>query len=322
MAQMRYRVLGKSGLELSVIGFGASPLGNEFGEADENEGTKAVQYAIDQGINYFDTAPYYGRGLSEERLGKALKGYRDKVILATKVGRYDKTDFDFSAARVKRSFEESLKRLRTDRVDLLQVHDIEFGAREQIIQETLPALLELKTSGQARAISITGYPLNNLKKVAEAFPQIDAILSYCRYNLLDTSLDEILTPYAKDRALGLINASPLHMRALTQLGAPDWHPAPKRVIQKAKEVAEYCQQQGTDIARLAMRFALKHTYVSSTLVGMNSVEQVKHNLATLEDDSNQDLLNEVKSRLAPVHNQHWLEGRPENNDPGAVPKGS
>ncbi|MCA9836770.1 MAG: aldo/keto reductase [Trueperaceae bacterium] len=319
---MQYRSLGKSGLELSIIGFGASPLGNEFGEADEKESVRAVHYAIEQGISYFDTAPYYGRGLSEERLGKALKGFRDKVILATKVGRYDKNTFDFSAPRVRQSLEESLRRLETDRIDLLQVHDIEFGDREQIVSETLPALLELKTSGQVRAISITGYPLHHLKTVAEAFPEIDAILSYCHYNLLDTAMDDVLTPYAQEKALGLINASPLHMRALTQQGAPDWHPAPKKVIQKAREAAALCQAQGADLARLVMQFALQHPYVSSTLVGMNTVEQVKQNLATLEDATHQELLKEVKTLLAPVHNSHWTEGRPEYNDPGAVPKGS
>ncbi len=322
MVEMSYKPLGKSGLELSIIGFGASPLGNEFGETDLNEGIRAVHYAIERGINYFDTAPYYGRGLSEERLGKALKGYRDKVILATKVGRYDKTDFDFSALRVNRSFEESLRRLQTDHIDLLQVHDIEFGNSEQIIGETLPALVELKQAGHVRAISITGYPLYNLKKVAEAFSQIDAILSYCRYNLLDTSLDDVLTPFAKEKGLGLINASPLHMRALTQLGAPDWHPAPKRVIQKAKEAAEYCQQQSKDIALLAMQFALAHPYVSSTLVGMFSVEQVEQNLAALDTQPDLTFLAEVQRLLEPVKNSHWLEGRLENNDPGSVPKGS
>src|SRR4051794_18594270 len=108
---MLRRILGNTGLEVSILGFGASPLGDEFGAADPAEAARAVSLAIDKGINLFDTSPYYGRTLSEQRLGAALKGRRQEVILATKCGRYDKADFDFSAERVRRSIDESLKRL-------------------------------------------------------------------------------------------------------------------------------------------------------------------------------------------------------------------
>lgn len=313
---MVYRHLGKTGLELSLLGFGSSPLGNEFGEADPQEADRVVHAAIDSGINYFDTAPYYGRGLSEERLGKALKGFRDKVILATKVGRYDKAGFDFSASRVKSSLEESLQRLQTDYIDVLQVHDIEFAAKEQIIHETLPALLELKKLGHIGFIAITGYPLYNLKVVAEAFP-VDAILSYCRYNLLDQSLDEVLTPLVQTKGLGLINASPLHMRALTMLGAPDWHPAPKRVKDAARAAVKLCREQAVDLAQIAVHFALQHPLLSTTLVGMDSVKQLEQNLAALHMKPDAELLTKLQELLAPVKNTVWLSGLPENNDPAA-----
>ncbi|MHC4418651.1 MAG: aldo/keto reductase, partial [Planctomycetota bacterium] len=135
---MEYRTLGKTGMEVSIIGYGASPLGNVFGETDEAEGVRAVHYAIDHGINYFDVAPMYGVTLAETRLGKALKGKRDKIFLATKCGRYDIDKFDFSAKRVLESIDESLERLGIDYVDVYQVHDIEFGDKEEVINEAIP----------------------------------------------------------------------------------------------------------------------------------------------------------------------------------------
>ena len=199
MTGMCYRNLGSTGLEVSILGYGASPLGNEFGQADPREGERAVHLAIERGINYFDVAPYYGRTLAETRLGEALRGRRDKILLATKMGRYDKdrdSGFDFSAQRVARSLEESLKRLQTDYVDVFQVHDVEYGRREQIVDETLPAILRLKESGKVRFVGITGYPLGILRDVAGA-AEVDTILSYCRYDLLDTaeSTNQLLSEF-------------------------------------------------------------------------------------------------------------------------------
>lgn len=324
MPDMIYRTLGSTGLKVSIVGFGASPLGQEFGQIDPAEGRRAVHYAIDHGINYFDVAPYYGRTLAETRLGEALEGRRDKVILATKVGRYDKdleTGFDFSAKRVIASVDESLKRLRTDYIDVIQVHDVEFGHKEQIINETLPALHRLKETGKVRFVGITGYPLYILKEIAEA-AGVDTILSYCRYNLMDTSLDTILTPFARQKGIGLINASPLHMRVLTEKGAPEWHPAPRRVLEKAREAAEYCRQHGADIAELAMQFALSYEAVATTLVGMSKVRHVDMNIKAVGVAPDPDLLAAVQEIIRPVANVVWMEGRPENNDPGAEAKQS
>jgi L-galactose dehydrogenase len=321
MAQMIYRELGKTGLAVSLVGFGASPLGQEFGAIDPAEGKRAVHYAIDKGINYFDVAPYYGRTLAETRLGEALVGHRDRVILATKVGRYDVDEFDFSAECVIRSVEESLARLKTDYIDVFQVHDIEFGSKEQIINEMLPAMHRLKQAGKVRFVGITGYPLYLLKEVAEA-AEVDTVLSYCRYNLMDNSMDDVLTPVAKRQGIGLINASPLHMRVLTEKGAPDWHPAPRQVLEVGQQVARYSRSQGVDIADLAMQFALQHEYVATTLVGMSKVRHVDRNVKSVGVAPDPELLAEVLEMIEPVANVCWKEGRPENHDPGAVEKRS
>jgi L-galactose dehydrogenase len=317
-------MLGKTGLQVSIVGFGASPLGNEFGMADPREGIRAVRHAIEQGINYFDVAPYYGRTLAESRLGEALVGRRQQVIVATKVGRYDKDrdgGFDFSAERVIRSAEESLVRLRTDHVDVLQVHDVEYGRQAQIVHETLPALLKLKEAGKVRFVGITGYPLGILRDVATQV-EVDTILSYCRYNLMDTTLDDVLVPLAREKGIGLINASPLHMRLLTETGAPDWHPAPMRVQEVGRQVAGYCRQRGLDVAELAMQFALQHDAVATTLVGMSKVRHVAQNVKAVGIAPDPELLAAVRERIEPVANTVWQEGRPENDDPGAVAKRS
>lgn len=310
---MEYRTLGGTGVRVSVIGFGASPLGDEFGNISAAEGGKAVHAAIDGGINFFDVAPYYGRTLAEQRLGTALAGRRDEVILATKFGRYDKNLFDFSAARLKTSVEESLRRLRTDRVDLLTAHDIEFGDREQIVCETVPAMRELQRQGKARFIGISGLPLKMLADVAQR-ANVDTILSYCHYNLLVRDLDQSLTTFAKERNIGLINASPLHMRILTAAGPPAWHPAPSAVQRAGAEVVDLCRRRGVDPSVIALRFCLDHKDVSTTLVGMSNAIEVKRNINALDIKTDAELLAEIDGIVAPIRDLTWASGRPENSD--------
>lgn len=310
---MSYRRLGKTDLNVSLIGFGASPLGNAFGPTDPAEGKLAVHMAIDSGINYFDVSPYYGLTLAETRLGEALAGKRDRVVLATKCGRYGVEEFGFSAKRVADSLDESLKRLKTDYVDILQAHDVEFGNVQQIIDETIPAMRKLQEKGKARYIGITGYPLKTLVRIAEAVP-VDSILTYCRYNLMITDMDQALTPVAKKHGIGLINASGLHMGVLTERGAPDWHPAPPEVKEAGRSAVAFCKERGVDLAGLALRFCFDHPYVASTLVGMSSRRHVEDNLDLMGTMTNPELQKQVKALFAPVANRVWPSGRPENSD--------
>jgi len=310
---MEYRKFGQTDLNLSLVGFGGAPLGNVFGGIDPGDGVKVVHQAVDSGINFFDTSPYYGITLAEERLGAALAGRRQRVILATKCGRYGLAEFDFSAQRVAASMDESLRRLQTDYVDLYQAHDIEFGDVQQIIDETIPALRQLQQQGKTRYIGITGYPPKLLRRIAETVP-VDSILSYCHYNLLNTSMDEVLTDFCRKRGIGLINASGLHMGLLTNNGGPAWHPAPQEVRDAARKAAQYCLDQGADISELGLRFCLDHPYVSSTLVGISTTRDLEASLKVLQSSTNAELLRQVKAILAPVFNCEWPSGRPENRE--------
>ena len=310
---MKYKPLGKTGLQLSVIGFGASPLGNEFGPVDSVAGQHAVHAAVDAGINYFDVSPYYGRTLAEQRLGEALAGKRQKVVLGTKCGRYDKNTFDFSAVRVRRSVDESLHRLRTDYLDILLAHDIEYGDREQIVNETIPAMRDLQSEGKVRHIGISGLPLRMLADVAQR-AEVDPVLSYCHYNLLIRDLDRWLTPVVERLQIGLINASPLHMGLLTAEGPPEWHPAPQPVKEASARVVELCRVYRTEPAIVALRFCLSHPFVSSTLVGMSSAKQVQQNLRALEVEPDPELMAQIEATVAPVRDMTWASGREENSD--------
>ena len=304
---MQYRDLGSTGLRVSVMSMGAASFASDSSEAGAEECVCATHCAIDQGINFFDVSPFYGETVCEERLGKALLGRRDEVFLATKCGRYGGVEFDFSAKRVARSTDESLARLNTDYLDLLQAHDIEFGDLDQIVEETLPAMRELQEAGKCRFIGITGYPLHVLRQVAERH-QVDTILSYCRYNLLITDMDDVLTPFCRDRGIGLINASPLHMRLLTDTGAPDWHPAPDEVKQAGQRAAELCRAAGANISDVAMRFCLDHPYVATVLVGMSKQRHVERNLAAMQFQPDPELMAAVREALAPVQNVTWPYG--------------
>ena len=310
---MRYRTLGRTGASVSILGFGASPLGDVFGKTDPAETNRAVDFAIEQGINFFDVSPYYGKRLAEERLGEALSGKRDKVFLATKCGRYDDQLFDFSRRRIRASIDESLARLRTDRVDLLQAHDVEFGDARQIADETIPALRDIQQEGKARFIGITGYALRVMTEIADQAP-VDTILSYCRYGLLVRDMDALLTPFAKTRGIGLINASPLYMGILTPQGAPPWHPASEKLKQAGAAIVKLCQERGVDPSQAALRFCLDHPYVTTTLVGMSTLEQVKTNIGAVSMEIDGELSAHIETIAAPVSNAIWKSGREENAD--------
>jgi len=320
---IKFKPLGKTGLDISELSIGGTTLGNEYGEIETSQAVDAVRFAIDSGLNFVDTSPYYGRTLSETRLGEALQdGYRDRVYLATKAGRYDRameTGFDYSYDRILKSWEESASRLQTDYFDLYQLHDTEFVRAEQVIYEAWPAMVKLKEEGKVGHIGITGYPMQHLSRLARSLdPTPETILTYCHYNLMNTTFDDWLLPTAKDLNIGVINASTTHMGVLTEKGAEDWHPAPPEVHRVGKQVSDYVRSQGESITDIAFLFALAHPYITSTCVGMKSIEEVKQNLEVVEKQMDEELLTQIEEMIMPVKNLNWIQGHPEYNDPGSV----
>lgn len=310
--QVEYRVLGRTGLTVSALGFGASSLGSEFRQIDEAEGIRAVHRALDLGINFLDVAPYYGRTQAEAVLGKALRSVpRDRYYLETKVGRYDREVFDFRAERIRRSIDESLARLGVEYVDVVQCHDIEFVDLDQIVEEALPTLRELQRQGKVRFVGVSGLPLTVFRTVLES-ADLDAILSYCRYSLNDTALLDLI-PYLQGRGVGIINASPLSMRLLSDLGPPEWHPAPHDVKQRCAAAAAFCRESGIRIEQLAVQFSVSNPDIATTLVGTASPAHIEESVRWAETPLDPDLLSRVLEILAPIHNVTWPSGRPENN---------
>ena len=315
---MEYRRLGNTGLEVSVLGFGASSLGGVFHQVDPEACVKTVWAALDGGINFFDVSPAYGETLAETNLGIALKGIaRDRYSLATKVGSYSeaKGDYDYSATRIERSLHDSLARLGVDYVDLVQCHDIEFADHDQIVNETLPTLLRLKQEGLARSIGVTGLPLRVFPSILDKVgPNIvDTILSFCHYELNDDSLDGLI-PYLRGKGVGIINASPTGMGLLTPQGAPPWHPASKVIIDGCRNAVEYCQKRGIDIVKLAIQFSCSHPDIATTLVSTARPSNIRDNIAYAEEPVDESLLTELLEVLRPIHNFNFTRGRLEHRD--------
>jgi len=309
---MQYRRLGKTELNVSVIGFGASPLGNVFDDCDESEGIRSVHCAIDLGINFFDVAPFYGITLAESRLGDALKGKRNDILLATKCGRYGLRDFDFSYQRILDSADESLRRLQTDYVDLMQLHDIEFGSKEQVLNEAIPALQKIKASGKARFVGITGLPVRYLAAIAKEV-EVDTVLSWAHFNLLQDEINAALVPLCQQKDMGLMNAAPLVQRILSDASIPAWHNAPAALKAMQAPLLECCRNYGVALSDVAIRYAIDHPFIASTIIGMCDQHNVKKNAGVVEFSIPDGLLNEINQLVSPVKNTMWFEGMPENN---------
>lgn len=310
---MKFRPLGQTGLNLSWISYGASSLGQEFRTVDLDEAIRSVHTALDHGMNFIDTSPFYGRGLSECLLGLALMDIpRDRYYLGTKLGRYDSAHFDFSAKRVVESVDVSLHRMKTDHFDIMLCHDIEFVELSRIVEETLPALRKLKEQGKVRFIGISGYPMHIFRYVLER-TDLDVILSYNHYTLQNTMLAD-LVPFLKSRGVGIMNAAPFSARLLTNAELPPWHKATPEVRRVARRAAEHCASRGIDIAQLALQFSIANEEISTCIVGSANPENVRKWVEWADTPIDETLLAETLAILEPIHNWFYIEGRPENND--------
>jgi L-galactose dehydrogenase len=310
---MQRRPLGSTGLELTLLGFGASSIGAEFRSIDVDEAMKSVRAALDCGMNLIDTSTYYGRGLSECLLGIALQDVpRDSYYLCSKLGRYTPTHFDFSARRVEESIETSLMRMKTDHLDIILCHDIEFVDLRQIVNETIPAIRKQQELGKVRFVGISGYPMHIFKTIASQ-TELDVILSYNHYTLQNSMLAD-LVEFLKSKEIGIMNAAPFSARLLTNASLPRWHKATDEVRDVCRQAAEHCTAAGTDIAKLALQFAIDHPDLTTCITGSANPQRVQQWCQWADEPIDRTLMAEVLAILEPIHNWFYTEGLPENND--------
>lgn len=310
---MQTRPLGKTGLELPVLSFGASSLGQEFRSVNLDEALKAVRVALDCGLNFIDTSPFYGRGMSEVLLGIALRDVpRSSYTLCTKLGRYDLPHFDFSARRVAESVDVSLHRLGTDHLDIILCHDIEFVPMQQIVDETIPALRKIQQAGKARFIGFSGYPQKIFRFICDQ-TDVDCVLSYNQYTLQNTRFADESVPYLKAKGVGIMNAGPFSARLLTNAPLPKWLKEPENVKDAARKAAAHCAARGVDIAQLAVQFSIAHPDITTTVAGSANPVNIRNWAKWAATPIDQTLLNEVLEIFRPVKNLGHMEGLPENN---------
>ena len=296
------RPLGSTGLRLTEIAFGAASIGNLYRAATDDEAAGAVERAYERGIRYFDTAPHYGLGLSERRLGRALAGYpRHEYVISTKVGRlltpnpdptardtegFDvpgdlRREWDFSRDGVRRSLDESLLRLGTDHVEIVYAHDPD-QFREGAARDGLEALAELRAQGVVRAI---GVGTNSVDELSGLFRDglLDVAMLAGRYTLLEngglqTALEPALAAGAGIVVVGVYNTGLLSTARPASDARYNYSQAPPDLIARARQLAVACERHGTTLPAAAIAFALLHPAVSSVAIGMRSADQVDSNV--------------------------------------------
>lgn len=307
---MKYNEIGKTGLRVSNLSFGASSLGGVFHNIREAEGIEAVFTAIEKGMNFIDVSPYYGHYKAETVLGKALKDIpRDKYILSTKVGRYGKdgvNTWDYSAQRATESVYESMERLNIDYIDLINVHDIEFADLNQIVNETLPALVALREKGVVGHVGITDLQLENLQWVIDHSPAgtVESVLNFCHHCLNDDKLVDYLD-YFEERGIGVINASPLSMGLLSQRGVPHWHPAPQSLVEACQKAVQHCLAKNYPIEKLAIQYSVSNPRIATTLFSSANPQNVIKNIEYAEAPIDWQLVQEVQDIIGNQKRVSW-----------------
>ena len=298
--------LGPRGIEVSRLGLGTSSLGGMFWPVGDEEAVAVVRSALAEGIRYLDTAPLYGRGLSERRLGQALAGLpRESYTISTKVGRLVRspggrgaeppepgmwpeaedavTVLDYSADGVRRSLEESLERLGLDAVDIAYVHDPD-DHLDRAIGETAPALERLREEG---LIGAFGFGMNHAQPLARVVREtsVDCVLVAGRYTLLDQSADDELLPLCLERGVGVVAGGVLNSGVLARPGPGatyDYRPAPSALLERALRLDGVCERYGVPLATAALQFPLRHPAVTCVLAGVRSVDELRQAVAALD----------------------------------------
>ena len=315
MARHNQKVgMKRADLELTRLSLGTAPLAGLFKSVDISESDQLIHTALDNGMNYFDTAPLYGHGLAEERLGRILGKVSQPFVLQTKVGRVlnwvEKADsvpwfpdadphiqpvFDYSADGIKRSLEDSLKRLGVDHIDIALMHDAE-NHIGQAINIAYPVLADLKRQGIIKAV---GIGINFCDVAIEIMKNVnlDIVLLAGRYTLLDQSAQNKLLPYALERKVditigGVFNSGVL---ADPKPGATfEYLPASDEIIKKAQDIRAFLSKQGIPLTAAALQFPLRHPAVTSVLTGSRNSKELLANMADFDLELPEDIWNQLE----------------------------
>lgn len=307
--------LGRTELEVTQLSLGTAPLGNLFTAVTDEDAEAAIEAAWDAGIRFFDTAPLYGHGLAEMRLGRVLRRKpRDSFTLATKVGRLLRADvapepgqsyvdvppvnptFDFSYDATMRSLEESRERLGLDRVDILHIHDPD-DHYEEAIKGAYPALDKLRSEGVIGAVSAGMNQSAMLARFARE-GDFDCFLLAGRYTLLDQTAMADLMQLAEERGIAIIAAGVFNSGVLADpkpTARFNYAQAPPELIEKARRIAAVCERHGVPLKAAAVQFTTAHPAVPSVLVGCRSAAQVEENVRNFERPISPQLWQELKA---------------------------
>lgn len=318
--------IGGGGLRVTRLGIGGAPIGSLFRDVTDDEAVATVRRGLELGLNYVDTAPLYGHGMSELRLGRFLKDVpRDSFVLSTKVGRvlnpvdtepvdpyYESLPlmepvFDYGREGILRSLDESLQRLNLDRVDIAYIHDAD-DHWEQAIGEAYPTLEDLRSQGVVKAI---GAGMNQWEMEARFAREgdFDCFLLAGRYTLLDQSSLPELIPLCMEKDIRLVLGGPYNSGILASDLSPgakyDYEVAPPAIIEKARKIKLVCDRYGVPLKAAALQFGLLNPVVAATIPGPRSVDEVEENFNMVQHPIPPDLWEELKGeglidKLAPV----------------------
>ena len=320
------RPLGRTKLKVTVLGLGTATLGNLYAPVTDADAHDTLKTAFDAGVRFVDTAPFYGHGWSEHRVGEALRGYkRDDIVLSTKIGRLLKPKdpakgidggvfaavlpfdpvFDYSYDGVMRSVEDSLQRLGTHRIDVLLIHDVDrwtHGSeeaadrrRKEVLEGGYKAMVKLREGGAVGAIGAGLNEWDSCQKLAEA-SDLDCFLLAGRYSLLEQESLKTFLPLCVKRGIGIFLGGPYNTGILATGAVPgamyNYAPAKPDILERVRKFEAVCQRHKVTLASAALQFPLAHPAVCSVIPGAKTAAEVKRNIATIE---------------APIPGDFWAE---------------
>ena len=323
------RPLGRTKLKVTVLGLGTATLGNLYAPVTDADAHDTVKTAFDAGVRFVDTAPFYGHGWSEHRVGEALRGYkRDDIVLSTKIGRLLKPKdpgkggidggvfaavlpfdpvFDYSYDGVMRSVEDSLQRLGTHRIDVLLIHDVDrwtHGSeeaadrrRKEVLEGGYKAMVKLREGGAVGAIGAGLNEWDSCQKLAEA-SDLDCFLLAGRYSLLEQESLKTFLPLCVKRGIGIFLGGPYNTGILATGAVPgamyNYAPAKPDILERVRKLEAVCQRHKVALAGAALQFPLAHPAVCSVIPGAKTAAEVKRNIATIEAPISGDFWAELK----------------------------